>query len=134
MRLSFYHILSAFAFLMCAFACTTATYAQDGGFPLNETYDSDPDYSDLPAPSGEGEARLNTPKIIPASVTPTRDSAAVRVPAQRHLKSADKAAESSKNGAKNRENRKQPEDDDSVLSFNFLYYIFQKYKLQDIVD
>jgi len=24
--------------------------------------------------------------------------------------------------------------DDSILSFNFLYYIIQKYKLQDIVD
>jgi hypothetical protein len=26
------------------------------------------------------------------------------------------------------------EEDDSILSFNFLYYIIQKYKLQDIVD
>lgn len=26
------------------------------------------------------------------------------------------------------------ESDDSLLSFNFLYYIIQKYKLQDIVD
>jgi hypothetical protein len=25
-------------------------------------------------------------------------------------------------------------DDDSILSFNFLYYIIEKYKLQDIVD
>jgi hypothetical protein len=25
-------------------------------------------------------------------------------------------------------------DDDSLLSFNFLYYIIEKYKLQDIVD
>lgn len=25
-------------------------------------------------------------------------------------------------------------EDDSILSFNFLYYIIQKYKLQDIVD
>lgn len=26
------------------------------------------------------------------------------------------------------------QEDDSVLSFNFLYYLFEKYKLQDIVD
>lgn len=26
------------------------------------------------------------------------------------------------------------ESDDSILSFNFLYYMIQKYKLQDIVD
>lgn len=31
---------------------------------------------------------------------------------------------------------KQPAkpEDDSILSFNFLYYIIQKYKLQDIID
>ncbi len=29
---------------------------------------------------------------------------------------------------------KPSSDDDSILSFNFLYYIIQKYKLQDIVD
>jgi hypothetical protein len=32
--------------------------------------------------------------------------------------------------------KQQPpkEDDDAILSFNFLYYIIQKYKLQDIVE
>ncbi len=29
---------------------------------------------------------------------------------------------------------KQPPKDDSILTFNFLYYIIQKYKLQDIID
>jgi hypothetical protein len=33
------------------------------------------------------------------------------------------------------EKHQQPkQDDDSILSFNFLYYIIQKYKLQDIID
>ncbi len=27
-----------------------------------------------------------------------------------------------------------PKKDDSILTFNFLYYIIQKYKLQDIID
>lgn len=27
-----------------------------------------------------------------------------------------------------------PREDESILSFNFLYYIIQKYKLQDIID
>ena len=32
-------------------------------------------------------------------------------------------------------NDKQPaKKDDSILTFNFLYYIIQKYKLQDIID
>lgn len=30
--------------------------------------------------------------------------------------------------------QKQSADDDSVLSFNFLYYIIRKYKMQDIID
>ena len=28
----------------------------------------------------------------------------------------------------------QKQKDDSILTFNFLYYIIQKYKLQDIID
>jgi len=32
------------------------------------------------------------------------------------------------------EKNENEEKDDSVLSFNFLYYIFQKFKLSDIVD
>jgi hypothetical protein len=30
--------------------------------------------------------------------------------------------------------QKQASEDDSVLSFNFLYYIIRKYKMQDIID
>jgi hypothetical protein len=32
--------------------------------------------------------------------------------------------------------KQQPpkDDDDAILSFNFLYYIIQKYKLQDIIE
>lgn len=34
-----------------------------------------------------------------------------------------------------RANEKQPaRKDDSILTFNFLYYMIQKYKLQDIID
>jgi hypothetical protein len=32
------------------------------------------------------------------------------------------------------ESPKAKTDDDSIMSFNFLYYIIEKYKLQDIVD
>ncbi len=32
------------------------------------------------------------------------------------------------------ETPKAKTDDDSIMSFNFLYYIIEKYKLQDIVD
>ena len=30
--------------------------------------------------------------------------------------------------------KRPSEEDDSILSFNFLYYIFQKYKMQEVVD
>ncbi len=34
-----------------------------------------------------------------------------------------------------RANERQPaKKDDSILTFNFLYYMIQKYKLQDIID
>lgn len=32
------------------------------------------------------------------------------------------------------ESSKSKTEDDSIMSFNFLYYIIEKYKLQDIVD
>lgn len=32
------------------------------------------------------------------------------------------------------ERKSERQDDDSILSFNFLYYLIQKYKMQDIVD
>ena len=38
-----------------------------------------------------------------------------------------KQPEAAKNSAK-------PSQEDDILSFNFLYYLFEKYKLQDIVD
>lgn len=43
------------------------------------------------------------------------------------MKAAQRPAEKS--------NEKQPgKKDDSILTYNFLYYIIQKYKLQDIID
>ena len=39
-------------------------------------------------------------------------------------KPADKAADKQNSKSK----------DDSILTFNFLYYIIQKYKLQDVID
>ena len=35
---------------------------------------------------------------------------------------------------KNSEKQNGKSKDDSILTFNFLYYIIQKYKLQDIID
>ena len=57
-----------------------------------------------------------------------RDSIALQIhdfPMQRAAqKPADKAADKQNSKSK----------DDSILTFNFLYYIIQKYKLQDVID
>jgi hypothetical protein len=64
------------------------------------------------------------------------DSEAQNVAKLRHLSKVDSAAfmpiNSSASDAKKAQ--KQSADDDSVLSFNFLYYIIRKYKMQDIID
>jgi hypothetical protein len=79
------------------------------------------------SPGGEGETRT---RII--SSTPTKDSLTTvrhQPPAQNNLKpKADSPLKSPEKATS------KDQDQDSILSFNFLYYIIQKYKLQDIVD
>lgn len=81
----------------------------------------------LYSPGGEGEM---TYRSVPATVSaPLRDSVASILPPS--------SASKTKPTPKPAEKQSSPpakEDDDSILSFNFLYYIIQKYKLQDIVD
>lgn len=70
-------------------------------------------------------------RYVPAAGTGmlmARDSIALQIhdfPMQRAAqKPADKAADKQNSKSK----------DDSILTFNFLYYIIQKYKLQDVID
>jgi hypothetical protein len=79
------------------------------------------------SPGGEGETKT---RIV--SSTPTKDSVSTvrhQPAAQTNVKTK---ADSSIKGAEKATSKDQ--DQDSILSFNFLYYIIQKYKLQDIVD
>jgi hypothetical protein len=62
-----------------------------------------------------------------SSPTLAKDSAAIAPKMVAQQRSIKPATENVKPESK------QPADD-SILSFNFLYYIIQKYKLQDIVD
>lgn len=109
------------------FVCCGAHYAvaQDAGM------------SDVDIPAAEVSARDHAgfvpgeePKFIPRASDHgvIRDSASFQkqeFPMQRGTaRGYEKAAE--KQSAKGK--------DDSVLTFNFLYYIIQKYKLQDIID
>lgn len=61
---------------------------------------------------------------------PAKDSAYTRSGHhQNHQQRQRVAAEPTKQVEKRKE-----EKDDSIMSFNFLYYIFKKFKLSDIVD
>ena|SRR5688572_13518908 len=58
--------------------------------------------------------------------TQSKDSIALQIHDFPMQRAAQKPADKS--------NEKQTKKDDSILTFNFLYYIIQKYKLQDIID
>jgi hypothetical protein len=126
MKNRLHHILILACIATAAFA--TESYGQDSGIPDYEMSDNDRDKM-LYSPGGEGELRPRYPATV---TTAPKDSAsfnrAATVPPAR-LKPEQPPAKSP-------ENKQQPPkpDDDSILSFNFLYYIIQKYKLQDIID
>lgn len=123
MKDRFYHILILTCIATAAFA--TASYGQDAGIPDYEMTDLERDKM-LYSPGGEGELRPRYPVTVNNAA---KDSASViravppppaRVKPEQPQTKPPPAP--------------QKQDDDSVLSFNFLYYIIQKYKLQDIID
>lgn len=118
------YILVLFCLLFTAFI--SSAVAQDAGMEDIEITDSDRDKI-LLTPGGEGETRYRSPALV----TPAKDSIAtaapVVIPAVRKTKTDPNTKPADKQAP-------PKEDDDSILSFNFLYYVIQKYKLQDIVD
>jgi len=115
---------------MLIFLSASRALAQDAGMSDVEMVEErDPSENE----KSEGEKLVFTPgedlRYIPkASVAVGRDSVALNIhdfPMQQAtLKAPDKSTE--KQSAKPK--------DDSILTFNFLYYIIQKYKLQDVID
>ncbi len=99
--------------------------AQEGSYSIPDSYEEAEAERDRVIYSpGETEPLANS-KV---QVSVTRDSAVAR-PAGALSDQA--SGESQKNSSKS---PASSQDDDSLLSFNFLYYLFEKYKLQDIVD
>jgi len=87
--------------------------------------------------AGEGDKIVYTPgdtevRYIPkaSGVTSAKDSISLRIQVQ-PVKSA---VLTSSSDDKQNEKQEAKSKDDSILTFNFLYYIIQKYKLQDIID
>lgn len=135
-KLASFFVLSTVIILIAG----NSAYAQDASFPDYEALESERERLDrekIIYSPGEGDVRY-VPKLTidpknPTSATPKSDTAATRtvVPAMNPAPTRIKQEHGPKPPGK-----PQPpkEDDDAILSFNFLYYIIQKYKLQDIVE
>jgi hypothetical protein len=148
MKKSLHHILLSVCIAFTAFV--SSAYAQENGTADFEVTDSERDRAErdhiLYSP-GEGETRY-VPKnssTIPTQSTTSKETAK-ESSSRETLKEADlktgtpihnkvkpeMAAHTSKAGEKQAAQPKA-NDDGTILSFNFLYYIIQKYKLQDII-
>lgn len=120
MRIKFQDILFAFLLSVVTPAGFILVQAQDASFPGTEVdalgvdKESDKNYS-----PGELD-----PAFQKAQTSTLKDSLAIRPNTRAKL-----PTDASKTPVK-----RPSQEDDSILSFNFLYYIFQKYKMQDIVD
>lgn len=105
-----------------------ATNAQDAPSLVTDSYDTHSDGDRvIYLPGGEAEpSGGGNSKPAPAAA---RDSAsAMPQTTHRVLRTP------GENLKPSQANKQNTEEDESILSFNFLYYIIQKYKLQDIVD
>ncbi|HTE30874.1 MAG TPA: hypothetical protein VK666_10910 [Chryseolinea sp.] len=122
MRISFCHLLLALLLAVLTPAGVYCIQAQDASYPLQDADDSDADLDrdKVIYAGGEADPLLNN-KI---HITTVLDSSLSKP--SRNIKPQ---PETAKNSAK-----PASQEDDSILSFNFLYYIFEKYKLQDMVD
>ena len=129
----------------CLVAMVLPVSAQESSLPENEYVDAERDRYEreriINSP-GEGSDFRYYPRTSP-STTPTnpvvsRDSAEVKPATPPPVVSSQKtkAAPQTKSVPPVKPQEKVPTkpEDDSILSYNFLYYIIQKYKLQDIVD
>jgi hypothetical protein len=121
MKIKLQHFLFAFLLSVMTPAGFILVQAQDTSFPGTEVdalgVDKETDKMYSP---GELD-----PAFKKAQTTTLKDTLAIRP----NVRGAKTPADASKTPVK-----KPSQEDDSILSFNFLYYIFQKYKLQEIVD
>jgi hypothetical protein len=110
-----YSTIRAAVFLISMGLAFLNATAQDAGSPSPESYDKvhDPVYITGTDSSYSHVVRKN-------------DSIASPRPLKRNVYKPSPVVPKERN--------KSESDDDSVLSFNFLYYLIQKYKMQDIVD
>ena len=114
------------------------TFAQESGSPVLEGMEpekSSGNSGEIIYIDGEGSAQRIQPVTInpPATVAP---STVQPQPVQRESTSVNRNTSSQQKAksAPQKPDETEAKPEDSVLGFNFLYYIFQKYKMSDIID
>lgn len=133
MKIKLHHIL--FIACLASTAFINYSYAQDGA-PDYEVTDSERDKLEkekIMYSPGEGDSRYSSKSTTLTSTTP-KDSLATTAAKPTTPVIVPKTKTEPQPKAAEKQPPQQPKDDDSILSFNFLYYIIQKYKLQDIID
>jgi hypothetical protein len=125
---------SAFSYIAALlFVLTLAqvsAYAQDGPDNEHPVYEEKEEKIEHEVPVADMDNESDPKVLTPATKSGARDSSSVRTLPPRP------AAKSNHEASK--ENKQQPQQaqsgDDSILSFNFIYYIIQRFKLQDIIE
>ena len=118
MKIKGHQLLLTILFAMLATVIVQSAKAQDASYPAIEAVDAESERERV-VYGGEGDPMVNNKIHVPVA---SRDSAIVR-PAKTVKADAPKPTA-----------KPASQEDDSILSFNFLYYIFEKYKMQDVVD
>jgi hypothetical protein len=120
---------------MVILAISTDAFSQDSGFPAYESTDGEDREKIIYSP-GESNIKYVTAKSVgnatKDSTVSTSSSATSQHTAQPPKIKIEKSIAPVTKPTVDKHSKK--EDEDSILSFNFLYYIIEKYKLQDIVD
>lgn len=116
------HSLHLTLFILLVLSAGNAAYAQESGSASFENYDTENLVErDRMLPSSGGSGDPPGP-----AVKSHRDSIEIRVPKRNVYKPSPVVPKD--------ESKPKNQSDDSILSFNFLYYLIQKYKMQDIID
>jgi hypothetical protein len=129
MKIRLHHIL--ILIFVASLGVVSSAHAQEFGLPemdITEPENGGVDREKIMTSPGEADNRYSS-KSSTTTNTPT-DSAATTSAAP--VPTPKIKAEKQPPAIKPAVEKQSKEEDDSILSFNFLYYLIQKYKLQDI--
>lgn len=134
MKISLYQIVSILC--LVATAGFNTAFAQDNANQDYEITDTERERYErdkvIFSPGGEGETRYVGPRTQPTgSSAAPKDSVSTITPTTKPAPVTIRKELPAKNPAKQIPPK---QDDDAILTFNFLYYIIQKYKLQEIME